>query len=142
MNNLTILVIKFVTCLLAFAVGLDLFFEATWVDIVSFSLLLTAISYFAGDMILLPLVGNRNALIADFLLTYLIVWIFGSVILGNYLQIAWGSIIAATIITAGEFIIHLLVLRSMGFSNENASRPSQKLVYSMEMADENKPPKK
>lgn len=40
-----ILLIKFIACLIAFAVGLDLFFDATYLDIFSFSLLTTIMSF-------------------------------------------------------------------------------------------------
>jgi len=139
MNNVTALLIKFVTCIIAYAVGLDLFFDATWADIIWFSLLTTAVSYLAGDLILLSRIGNRNALIADFLLSYTIVWIFGSVLLTNYLHIAWGSIISAVIITIGEFFVHRLLLRSMPEENENRNGATGKLAYGMEFADELEP---
>jgi hypothetical protein len=139
MNNLMAVIMKFVTCLVAFAVGLDLFFNATLTDIVSFSLLLTVVSYFTGDRILLQRVGNKNALIADFLLSYTIVWIFGSVLLDSYLQIAWGSIISAVIITAGEYFVHRLLLRSMPDANQNKNTVSNRLAYGMEMSEEKDP---
>ncbi|MDQ0223801.1 YndM family protein [Metabacillus niabensis] len=109
MNHLTILIIKFITCLIAFGLGLDLFFDATFVDIVSFSLFVTVASYVLGDRIILPQLGRRAAAVADFLLTYLSVWIFGSILLDNYVQIGWGSIISATIITVAEVFVHLFL---------------------------------
>lgn len=139
MNNMMALIMKFVTCLIAYAVALDLFFDATWTDIVWFSLLTTLVSYLAGDKILLPRIGNTNALIADFLLSYMLVWIFGSVLIEYYLQIAWGSIISAIIITAGEYFVHRLLLKSMPEGNENRSGSSGKLAYGMEMSEEYDP---
>ncbi|KKI94066.1 membrane protein [Bacillus sp. SA1-12] len=109
MKQLTILLIKFVTCMIAFGLGLDLFFDATMVDIVSFSLFVTIVSYVLGDRIILPQIGRRAATVADFVLTYLSVWIFGSILLDNYMQIAWGSIISAVIITAAEVFVHLFL---------------------------------
>lgn len=136
MNNVNALLIKFVTCIIAYAVGLDLFFDATWADIVWFSLLTTVVSYLAGDRILLSRIGNTNALIADFLLSYTIVWIFGSVLLTNYLHIAWGSIISAIIITIGEFFVHRLLLRTMPEENQNRNGATSKLAYGVEFAEE------
>jgi hypothetical protein len=106
MKLLIILAIKFVSCMIAFAIGLDLFFDATIVDILSFSLFITLVSYIVGERFVLPYLGKRAATVADFLLTYLSVWIFGSILLENYLQIAWGSIIAATLVTATEVLVH------------------------------------
>jgi hypothetical protein len=143
MNNMMVLVLKFVTCVVAYAVGLDLFFNARWTDVVLFSVTTTAISYLAGDRILLSRIGNRNALIADFLLSYTVVWIFGSVLLHNYMQIAWGSIISAVIITAGEYFVHRILLGSKTVQNQHRNSVSDhRLAYGMEMSEENEPLKK
>ncbi|MDR7001674.1 YndM family protein [Neobacillus niacini] len=139
--NTMALIVKFVTCLVAYAVGLDLFFNATWVDIVWFSVLMTIVSYL-GDRILLSRIGNKNALIADFILSYMVVWIFGSVLLDNYLQIAWGSIISAVIITAGEFFVHRLMHGSMPEGSQKKNVVPDRLAYGMEMSEEHEPLKK
>jgi hypothetical protein len=142
MNNMMVLVIKFVTCLVAYAVGLDLFFNARWTDVALFSLTTTVVSYLAGDRILLSRIGNRNALITDFLLSYAIVWIFGSVLLHNYMQIAWGSIISAVIITAGEYFVHRILLGSPSQGRQARKAVPDRLAYGMEMSEENDPIKK
>jgi len=142
MNNMMALVIKFVTCLVAYAVGLDLFFNARWTDVALFSLTTTVVSYLAGDRILLSRIGNRNALIADFLLSYTIVWIFGSVLLHNYMQIAWGSIISAAVITVGEFFVHRILLGSKSQGSQARKTVPDRLAYGMEMSEENDPIKK
>ncbi|NRD79548.1 YndM family protein [Bacillus sp. BRMEA1] len=139
MIKLIALILKFVTCLVAYAVGLDLFFRASWTDVVWFSALTTVVSYLAGDRILLPRIGKGNALIADFLLSYMVVWIFGSVLLHNYMQIAWGSIISAVIIVAGEVLVHRLLLGSHNEVNHKHSNVSNKFAYGMEMSEENEP---
>lgn len=142
MNNTMALIMKLAASMIAYAVGLDLFFQARWTDVLSFSVLLTVVSYFAVDRVLLPRLGNTNALIADFFLSYMVVWIFGSVILHNYLQIAWGSIISAVIITAGEYFVHRLILRTMPEDGPKSQRTPNRLAYGMEMSEENEPLKK
>ncbi|MDP4084856.1 MAG: YndM family protein [Bacillota bacterium] len=137
MNNSMALIIKFVTCLVAYALGLDLFFNARWTDIVSFSILMTVVSYFIGDRILLTRIENKNALIADFLLSYTVLWIFGSVLLNNYIQIAWGSIISAVVITAGEYFVHKLLLGSHPDRDPIRRTAPDRLAYGMEMSEEN-----
>ena len=54
MKHITVLLVKFISCIIAFAVGLDLFFDANIVDILSFSLFVTVVSYMLGDRIVLP----------------------------------------------------------------------------------------
>ncbi len=144
MNHITILLMKFITCLIAFTIGLDLLFEATMTDIVAFSLLVTIVSYLIGDRILLARLGNVNSVIVDFMLSYTIVWIFGSVLLNNYLQIAWGSMIAAVIISASEVVLHRFIQSrnsedGMIRGNELAIKQP---AFGMEMAEEQNPLKK
>ncbi|OIK13273.1 hypothetical protein BIV60_14390 [Bacillus sp. MUM 116] len=135
------IIVKFVTCLVAYAVALDLFFDATWVDIVWFSVMMTIVSYL-GDRILLSKIGNKNTLIADFILAYMVVWIFGSVLLDNYMQIAWGSLISAIIITAGEYFVHRLLHRSIPEDSNKRNAIPDRLAYGMEMSEEHEPLKK
>ncbi|HHW36615.1 MAG TPA: YndM family protein [Bacillales bacterium] len=134
-----VLLIKFITSLVAYAVAFDLFFDATWVDIISFSLLTTIVSYSLGDRILLPRIGNINAIIADFLLSYSIVWVFGSVLLNSLLQIAWGSIISAIIISASEYFVHRRILNAMPEEDRNRGGAPGKFAYAMEMGEESEP---
>ncbi|UOE57658.1 YndM family protein [Bacillus sp. CMF12] len=142
MNKTLIFVLKFVSSMIAFAIALDLFFDATFADIVSFSLLVTVMSYMLGDRIILPRLGNRNALIADFFLVYASVWVFGSVLLNSYLQIAWGSVIAAGIITLSEVFIHRYILKTAASNHQNNRKEAAlnpRLAYGMEMAEEKEP---
>ncbi len=144
MNKTIIFILKFAASLIAFAIALDLFFDAAFADIVSFSLLVTIMSYLLGDRIILPRLGNRSALIADFFLVYASVWVFGSVLLNSYLQIAWGSFIAAGIITLAEVFVHTYMLNRMEIAQDNRRSESgmnPRLAYGMEMAEEKEPTK-
>ncbi|AKP46579.1 hypothetical protein BSM4216_1298 [Bacillus smithii] len=134
-----ILLIKFIACLIAFAVGLDLFFDATYLDIFSFSLLTTIMSFLIGDRLILPYFGNTSASIVDFLLAYTSVWIFGSILLNNYMQIAWGSIISAVIITIAEAFIHQFILNRFPDVQTNRRTKmgvNQKLAYNAEFSED------
>ncbi|HZH59843.1 MAG TPA: YndM family protein [Metabacillus sp.] len=141
MKHATLLLIKFITCFIAFGIGLDLFFDANIVDILSFSFFVTSVSYVLGELVILPQLGKRAAAVADFLLSYLSVWIFGSILFENYLQIAWGSIISAVIITGAEIIIHLFIQdpkEHTTFINKRNSVFNSNLAYGTEMAEEEK----
>jgi hypothetical protein len=139
MNEMKILLLKFISCLIAFAIGLDLFFEATIVDILSFSLLVTIVSYVLGDRIILPRVGNQNALVIDFFLTYVMVWIFGSVLLESYVQIAWGSFLSAFLITGAEVIVHRYMKKVHDVTERHSTRLNPKMAFGMEMGEEQNP---
>ncbi|SFF03654.1 Protein of unknown function [Bacillus sp. OV194] len=113
MEQAKVILLKFIVSLIAFSIGLDLFFDATLADIISFSVTATAVSYILADRILLQRIGNINTLMAEFILMYTIVWIFGAILLHGYLQIAWGSAISAIIITAAEIYVHRYLLKHM-----------------------------
>jgi hypothetical protein len=139
MKQATVLLIKFVTCMIAFGLGLDLFFDATFVDILTFSLFVTIVSYVVGERVILPQLGKRAAAVADFLLTYASVWLFGSILLENYLQIAWGSIISAIIVTAAEVFVHLFLDEQVTSTRTSERRKpgiSPSLAYGTEFAEE------
>ncbi|RIW34706.1 DUF2512 family protein [Bacillus salacetis] len=139
MRNLTVLLIKFAAGMVVFYISLDLYFEASLAHIFSFSLLLTIVSYFGGDQILLPRIGNRNALVTDFFLTYLIVWIFGGILFDSYLQVAWGSIISALLFTGAEVFVHSYILKynSQDLRDTKQSFNNQRFAY--EFAEDQDP---
>jgi hypothetical protein len=139
MGHMTVLFLKFITCLIAFAVGLDLFFDATIMDIVSFSLLITIVSYVIGDRIILPRLGNYNALAIDFFLTYTMVWIFGSVLLESYVQIGWGSLLSAILITGAEVIVHRILIKNGEVTEQQKPGFNPNMAYGMEMGEEQDP---
>ncbi|MGD6815960.1 DUF2512 family protein [Metabacillus sp. 84] len=136
MNQLAVISVKFIIAAAAFAIGLDLFFEAGVPDILSFSLFAALATYLLGDRVIFPALGSRAAVITEFFTVYLGVWIFGSVLYENYLQIAWGSIISAVIFTAGEILVHLFLLDRAAFAPSSpvrASRPAFGSEFSKEL---------
>jgi hypothetical protein len=136
------LLLKFIACLIAFSVGLDLFFDASIREIISFSITATVVTYVLADRILLPRIGKRNTLMAEFMMTYAIVWLFGAVLLNGYLQIAWGSAISAGIITAAEVLIHRFLFNNspaVKTEKRRVSRLRPNLKYATEFAEEHDP---
>lgn len=129
------LLIKFISCIIAFAIGLDLFFDATIVDVVSFSLFVTIVSFMFVDKIILERIGNNGAIMTDFLLTYLSVWIFGNILLDNYMQIAWGSILSASIFTLSEVFVHRFSKTHEQNRNERINM-NGRFAYGTEFAEE------
>ncbi|WP_110114462.1 YndM family protein [Bacillus sp. CGMCC 1.16541] len=140
MKDIKVLLIKFIACALAFTIGLDLVFEATIVDILSFSLVVTAFTYLIGERIVLPYFGNVATTIIDFIIAYTSVWIFGTILLHSYLQIAWGSIISAGLITGAEVFVHRYVLTHAPEVRQKRERQKAvfngKLAYGTEVAEE------
>ena len=134
MNDFTVVLIKFISCIIAFSIGLALFFP-TFVQIISFSLFVTIVSYMFVDKIILNRIGNTGAIMSDFLLTYLSVWIFGNILLDNYMQIAWGSILSAIVFTLSEVIVHRFSGSHTRHHNDNI-RINRRFAYGTEFAEE------
>ncbi|WP_416150804.1 YndM family protein [Salipaludibacillus sp. HK11] len=113
MKHLNILFIKFVSSSFIFLISLGLLFNATFLEIISFSLIVTIISYFFGDQIMLPRIGKKSAVVLDFFLVYFIVWVFGGVLFHSYLMIGWGSIISATLFVGSELFVHSYIVKNV-----------------------------
>ena len=143
-TDFRIILMKLISNLIIFTIAFDLFFESGVTEIWSFSLLVTIVSYFIGDKIILPRVGNRAATVIDFFMVYAIVWIFGNILLHSYEQIAWGSIIAASLIGVTEVFVHLFIQGRDGQLKvtENKKQISPKLAFGTEFAEETDPRKK
>jgi hypothetical protein len=145
-TNFRIILLKFIACIIIFTIAFDLFFEAGISEVLSFSILVTLVSYFIGDKIILPRVGNRAAVVIDFFTVYAIVWIFGNILLHSYEQIAWGSIMAATFIGISEVFVHLFLIGrlepSTPIERKRPLRTSQKLAFGTEFAEEPDPRKR
>ncbi|MFE8699862.1 YndM family protein [Cytobacillus sp. FJAT-54145] len=138
MKHLNVLLIKLISSILVFWIAFDLFFDATFSQILSFALLVTIVSYFIGDRILLPRLGNAQSVAIDFFLTYSIVWVFGSVLFESYLIVAWGSIISAALFAVSELIVHAYIARNVRLPvPERNTSFNQRLAY--EFAEEQDP---
>ncbi|QOY35052.1 YndM family protein [Anaerobacillus isosaccharinicus] len=138
MKHFKILLLKFVVSIVVFWISIGLFFGATLVEIISFALLVTVVSYLIGDQILLPRIGNRNSVVVDFFLTYLLVWVFGGGLLHSYLMVAWGSIISATLIAGSEVFVHSYILKNVKpVVRENQRSFNQSFAF--ELAEEQDP---
>lgn len=138
LSDIALVLIKFISCIIAFAIGLALFFPATLVQIISFSLFVTIVSYVFVDKIILERIGRSAAIMTDFLLTYLSVWIFGSILLDHYMQIAWGSILSALVFTLCEVIVQRF---SHAYERHNSDNIhlNRRFSYGTEFAEEQNP---
>ncbi|WP_082688065.1 DUF2512 family protein [Bacillus coahuilensis] len=104
---------------------------------ISFSVLSTILTYLTGIVILLKRLGSNSTLIVHFFTVYSIIWIFGGILLESYMQIAWGSITAAILLTLSEVFIYSYVV-SFQTVKEKVTRNYKQVTfpYVTEMADE------
>jgi len=142
MKHLNVLMIKFVVSMIIFGISLGLFFNATFSEIISFSLLLTIISYFIGDQMILPRIGNIQTVVVDFFFAYFIVWVFGGVLFHSYVMIGWGSIISASLFAGSEVFVHSYILKNItSFVVENQRTFDQRFAFEFAEDEEPNPPK-
>ncbi|MFA7745007.1 YndM family protein [Salinicoccus roseus] len=84
-----------------------------WPMILVTTVVLGVISYFAGDLGILPAAGNMVATISDLVLTFLVVWLLGLLmtdISGGTVPMA--ALISAVVIAVGEYLFHMYMLKS------------------------------
>ena len=99
------LIWKFIMVTVVLWVVLGLF-GVSFGDILLTSIVLTGVSYI-GDRIVLPRVGNVSATLADLVLSFVVIWLLGSFLYEEPIQLVAASLTSAIIITAGEFLFHL-----------------------------------
>ncbi|MFG6147684.1 DUF2512 family protein [Halobacillus sp. B23F22_1] len=109
MNHMKALIVKGIMTIGVLSLVLSLSYGVPFLRVLVLSLVLGAVSYAAGDLTILPRTNNLTATIADFVLTFIIVfassaWIFsldGSAFLA--------SLISAGIMAVGEYGFHIFL---------------------------------
>lgn len=97
--------IKFVLTTGILWVTLGMMFQISFSNLVITSLILTAVA-FAGDMLILPRIGNIAAAVGDFALAYIGIWALGSLLYDNALSVDGAALIAAFLISITELLYH------------------------------------
>lgn len=93
-----------------------------WPMIPVVMIVLGVISYFAGDLGILPAAGNMVATISDLVLTFIVVWLLGLLmtdISGATVVVA--ALISAVVIAVGEYLFHIYMLKSGPVAHEKAN---------------------
>ncbi|SEM14520.1 Protein of unknown function [Mesobacillus persicus] len=142
MKHLTAIAIKFIACLVLLYVVLGLFFGMAFTNIFVISLVLGVASYLLGDMLILPRTNNVTATIADFGLSFALLWLLT-------LNMTVGvstfgiSLVAAIGVTLFEFFFHQYLKKNIvdGDSTINNRGELPRLQYSAENAEEFAPVK-
>ncbi|MBY0097153.1 YndM family protein [Mesobacillus maritimus] len=109
MKHFWALLIKFAvigTVLFSF---LSIFNTASLPVILFISVITTAISYFVGDLYILPKFGNFIATIADFGLSFVLIWLLSALMINSTGNMLTTTFIIALTIAAVEALFHLYV---------------------------------
>jgi Protein of unknown function (DUF2512) len=126
MKFLSALILKFVmvTAILWVVLGM---FGVSFGNILFTSILLTVISL-AGDMLVLPRIGNVVATIADFGLAFVLIWLVGSFLYEQPVRVGIAAFLSAIVIALGEFLFHMY-LQNQYFTDEKPTPENTYILY-------------
>lgn len=141
MKHIGPLFIKFLMSLAVTTIILGLIYNVTFGDILFISILLTGISYFLGDLFILPRYGNTVATIADFGVTFIATWLLGIMVIERIIPLGIASFFVALFISLGEILFHRYMESSILGTHHSQHRNKKFLqktnnVYQTEFAEE------
>lgn len=106
MEYVKALIIKFILCTAVVWLVLGAYYGVRFSHVLMLGLILTVVSFVIGDLFILPRFENWGATIADFLLVFATVWLYGvNVIPGNF-PVLTGAAVVAILISIGEVFFH------------------------------------
>ncbi|MCH6265537.1 MULTISPECIES: YndM family protein [Neobacillus] len=141
MQNVYRLAAKFIPCLIILGIILGLFFDFSFGDVLLITAVLGIVSYVVGDLLILRKTTNLLATVADFLVTFLVVWLMGRM-LTNENNLIWASFISAAAVALFEYFYHGFLTNEKNKQFTNTSRPIQQQPhFQTEAAEEFTPVK-
>jgi len=100
---------KFLLIITIFGLIMPVTGNITTLTAVIAAMVLTLTAYFIADLIILPLYGNRLAVLADVLITVVVAWEMVRLVERVYLPVP-GLIIIAVLVGLGEWYYHVRYL--------------------------------
>lgn len=140
MQHIKALVLKTIATLTLTFVILGLFFNYSFVNVLTLTILIGIISYVLGDLLLLPRTNNLTATISDFAIAMLLTWFYLSNITVNENNVFIASVLTAIGIALFENFFHKYMVTNVLRDKE----PNQKvnnLRYQTEASEELTPDK-
>lgn len=113
MRTILALIIKFILVTAVLYIVNGLFYGWSLTDIVITSTMVTLISFFLGDLYILPATSNAFATISDFVMNFLTIWIMGHALIDEPISIVQESFISTIIITAVEWLFHKYLVKNV-----------------------------
>ncbi|MBO1005869.1 YndM family protein [Pseudogracilibacillus auburnensis] len=109
MDYVKALIIKFIMCTAVIWIVLGAFYGVNFGQILMLSLIITGVSFVLGDLFILPKFENWGATIADFIIVFAIVWLYGANFINENIPLLTAAAITAAIIAIGEIFFHRYV---------------------------------
>ena len=134
MKHMKNLAIKFISILAVLFIILGIFYDMSFGNVLSISVVLTLASYLIGDLLILRRTNNTMATISDFAIAFLVIWLMGeNLTYGDSLIMP--ALIAAAGIALFETFFHKYVSRQIHEANEHQNS-STNLRYQTEASSE------
>jgi hypothetical protein len=89
---------------------LSLFNPVTFLHSTLLGIVVLLVSYYLGDMMILPKMGNITAALGDFVLSLVIIW--GGLVLLGYTEAFGEAFFASIVLSIGEYFYHLWLERT------------------------------
>lgn len=138
MKHIIALASKIAFTLALLYVILDRVYHAPFLSVMFIALFLGFVSYLSGDMLVLPRTNNITASLADFGLSFVILWVFVLTQTRNDFPPFAAALLSAACLTVFEYFFHRYLLKNVldeTFRNELSARDNT-LQYQTEAADE------
>jgi hypothetical protein len=137
MKHLRAMLIKFVaTFALLFAI-LGIGFEVAFENILLITLILGVVSYLVGDLFLLRRTNNTVATLADFGLSFAVIWFMLESVSNDNADIFWATLFSSVGVALFEYFFHKYMAASVLEDNEEVTRPQgNSLQYQTEASEE------
>lgn len=137
MKHLKAMAVKFIACLVVLMVILGLVFNVAFSNILLITVVLGLVSYLLGDLFLLPRSSNNMATLADFGLSFVIIWAILANISNDGTSVFWATLISAIGVSLGEYFFHrYMQKRVLNQNDPDTTRRGAGLQFQTEASEE------
>lgn len=139
MGHFKAMAVKFLATLALLYVILGLYYGMTFGTVFLITLILGVVSYFVGDLGILPRTSNLVATIADFGLSLAVIWIMISLLTASKTAFTM-ALVASIGVTIFEYLFHGYLANRMDHSqNHQQLNRTNTLQYQTEASEEFSP---
>ena len=135
MKHIKAFAIKFISTLVLLYVILGMFYDMSFGNVFLITLVLGAVAYIFGDMLILSKTNNTIATLADFGLAFLLIWLMGeSLTFGDSLIVP--ALLSAAGLALFEIFFHKYLANNVFISREDGYYQTGTLKYQTEASEE------
>lgn len=136
MKHIMALLLKFAAVGTVLFSILGAFEHASLTRILLITIITTAVAYFVGDLWLLPRLGNMKALLTDFALSFVTVWVLSYAFIYSARFLTLATLFAALGITAAEILFHMFMKKFVFDQREEEFFRNMSPQYATEFSEE------